>query len=469
MKKAFLYCLIIFSLISNYSSSQYTHLYSFVSTPDGSTHDGFLPTGSLVSDGTFLYGMTRFGGTGGIDVDGTIFKILPDGTGYLKLMDFDGVTNGSNPNGSLIFDGTFLYGMTRQGGINDLGTIFKILPDGTGYVKLLDFAGATNGEYPEGTLFSDGTFLYGMTLSGGTDNLGTVFKIKPDGSNFTKLLDFSGVNNGSSPVNSLISNGTYLYGCTAQGGTNNLGTIFKILPDGSGFVKLLDFEGLTNGKFPRGDLYYDGSFLYGMTSQGGISYNGTIFKILSDGSGYQKLLDFESTMNGKYPNGSLISDGTFLYGMTYMGGTSNNGTLFKIKTNGTDFTKLWDFSVGENGRSPLGTLMSDGSNLYGMTKYGGTPSNYGVIFKYGLTAGIEEGNTDIEFSIYPNPTSGIIELKTSANGEQLVLITNIMGEEVFSKEYDLNSGLDFTIDISLEKAGIYFIRIGNCTRRIIKL
>lgn len=413
MKKAYLFCFIIFSLISNYSSSQYTHLYSFQSTPDGS-----LPSGSLVSDGTFLYGMTPFGGTGVGDVDGTIFKIMLDGTGYLKLLDFNGVTNGSNPNGSLIFDGAFLYGMTRQGGINDLGTIFKILPDGTGYVKLFDFAGATNGEYPEGSLFSDGTFLYGMTLSGGIYNLGTVFKIKPDGSNYTKLLDFSGVVNGSAP---------------------------------------------------RGDLYYDGSFLYGMTWQGGTSYNGTIFKIMPDGSGYQKLLDFESTTNGKYPNGSLITDGTFLYGMTYMGGTSNNGTLFKIMTNGTGFTKLWDFSVGENGRGPLGTLMSDGSNLYGMTKYGGTPSNYGVIFKYGLTAGIEEGNTDIEFSIYPNPTSGIIELKTSANGEQLVLITNIMGEEVYSKEYQLNSEIPFTIDLSEQFAGMYYLRIGNCTQKIIKL
>ena len=464
MKKAYLFCFIIFSLISNYSSSQYTHLYSFQSTPDGS-----LPSGSLVSDGTFLYGMTPFGGTGVGDVDGTIFKIMLDGTGYLKLLDFNGVTNGSNPNGSLIFDGAFLYGMTRQGGINDLGTIFKILPDGTGYVKLFDFAGATNGEYPEGSLFSDGTFLYGMTLSGGIYNLGTVFKIKPDGSNYTKLLDFSGVINGSSPVSSLISDGTYLYGCTAQGGTNNLGTIFKILPDGSNYTKLLDFSGVVNGSAPRGDLYYDGSFLYGMTWQGGTSYNGTIFKIMPDGSGYQKLLDFESTTNGKYPNGSLITDGTFLYGMTYMGGTSNNGTLFKIMTNGTGFTKLWDFSVGENGRGPLGTLMSDGSNLYGMTKYGGTPSNYGVIFKYGLTAGIEEGNTDIEFSIYPNPTSGIIELKTSANGEQLVLITNIMGEEVYSKEYQLNSEIPFTIDLSEQFAGMYYLRIGNCTQKIIKL
>ena len=56
---------------------------------------------------------------------GTIFKIKPDGTGYVKLLDFDGVSMGDSPYGSLISDGTFLYGMTKEGGTNGYGTIFK--------------------------------------------------------------------------------------------------------------------------------------------------------------------------------------------------------------------------------------------------------------------------------------------------------------------------------------------------------
>jgi uncharacterized repeat protein (TIGR03803 family) len=97
---------------------------------------------SLIYDGTFLYGMTSWGGTNG---DGTIFKIKPDGTGSVKLFDFNKTINGSQPNGSLISDGTFLYGMTFRGGTNDVGTTFKIKPDGTSYVKLLDFDGTTTG------------------------------------------------------------------------------------------------------------------------------------------------------------------------------------------------------------------------------------------------------------------------------------------------------------------------------------
>lgn len=56
--------------------------------------------------------------------------------------------------------------MTSNGGSSNNGTIFKILKDGTGYVKLLNFGGATTGRGPQGSLLYDGTFLYGMTIEG---------------------------------------------------------------------------------------------------------------------------------------------------------------------------------------------------------------------------------------------------------------------------------------------------------------
>src|SRR5436190_1787608 len=106
---------------------------------------------------------------------------------YTKLLDFAGTANGANPIGSLFSKGTFLYGMTSNGGTNDYGTIVKIKPDGTGYSKLLDFSGVTNGRNPRGSLISDGTFLYGMTSGGGTNNIGNIFKIKPDGTGDTTI------------------------------------------------------------------------------------------------------------------------------------------------------------------------------------------------------------------------------------------------------------------------------------------
>jgi uncharacterized repeat protein (TIGR03803 family) len=287
--------------------------------------NGSNPWGSLISDGTFLYGMTTYGGTKGC---GTIFKIKPDGTGYVKLLDFNDATNGCMTSGNLFYDGTFLYGMAQEGGSLGWGTIFKIKPDGTGCEKLLDFDNISNGRSPKGSLISDGTFLYGTTSDVYTP--GTIFKIKPDGAEYQKLHEFSSASNGLDPWCSFISDGTFLYGMTTEGGTKGLGTIFKIMPDGTGYVKLLDFEGTSNGSGPAGDLISAGTFLYGMTASGGKSNMGTIFKIMPDGTGYVKLCDLDG-IKGSYPGGSLISDGTFLYGMTTEGGTNGFGTIFRFK------------------------------------------------------------------------------------------------------------------------------------------
>jgi hypothetical protein len=152
-----------------------------------------------------------------------------------------------------------------------------------------------------------------------------------------------------------------------------------------------------------------------------------------------------------------------------MGGSNDYGTIFKIMPDGTGFVKLQDFVGGANGRNPLGSLYFDSGFLYGMTKHGGTINNLGVIFNFGLTSGIEEKDTSSEFTIYPNPSTDIINVNSSGNGAHLVSITNILGDEVFKLVYHLDSEMPLTINLSDQKAGIYFLRIGNCTQRIIRL
>jgi uncharacterized repeat protein (TIGR03803 family) len=347
--------------------------------------NGQYPNGSLFSDGTFLYGMTSGGGTNNV---GTIFKIKSDGIGFEKLLDFNptGAIYGKSPLGSLFSDGIFMYGMTYLGGTNDIGAIFKIKPDGTGYAKLLDFTGTSNGRWPNGSLISDGTFLYGVTEFGGTNEKGVLFKIKPDGTGFSKLIDFdgfAGAVDGSRPTGSLIFDGIFLYGMTYNGGINDRGILFKIKTDGTGYAKLLDFT-VANGSNPSfGSLISDGTFLYGVTCHGGPSGEGTLFKIKPDGTGFATMHDFVGNPNGTHPYAALISDGTFLYGMTSGGGTSSNnsfGIIFKIKQDGTGFAKLFDFESLTSGSHPFGALISDGTFLYGMTQVGGQ-NNKGTLFK----------------------------------------------------------------------------------------
>lgn len=429
--------------------SQFTKIHDFIEFSNG-----IFPTDSLVSDGTFLYGMTNQGGTSG---QGTLFKIMLNGTWYTKLLDFNGVTNGAYPNGSLFFDGTFLYGMTEFGGINDKGTLFKILPNGTGFVKLLDFSGVTNGSLPRGSIISDGTFLYGLTSRGGINDFGTMFKITSNGSGFIKLIDFTGFTNGRYPDDSLFFDGSFLYGMTEQGGTSGQGTLFKILPNGTGYLKLIDFTGVTNGSFPLGSIISDGTFLYGMTHTGGLYDYGTIFKILPDGTGYLKLFDFDNTINGGLPRGSLLLLGNFLYGMTNSGGGENSiGVLFKIMINGSGYLKLIEFVNDDNGCNPFGSLISDNNFLYGMLGTCG-PYNSGSLFKYqDNTLSLEDNNEEIVFTISPNP---ILETTTLQSNiflnDTTLTVYNLSGQQV--KKIENISGKIITIHRENLTNGIYLI------------
>lgn len=127
---------------------------------------------------------------------------------------------------------------------------------------------------------------------------------------------------------------------------------------------LLNFN-YTNGALPQGDLYFDGTYLYGATGDGGAFSYGTVFKIASDGTGYTKLYDFDIP-NGTGPDGSLIYDGSYLYGTTGEGGAYNKGAVFKIQPNGTSYAELLDFS-NATGSTPNNSLVFDGTYLYGTT------------------------------------------------------------------------------------------------------
>jgi len=360
-------------------SAQYDKLHDFTTN----SHPRYS---ALLIDGIWMYGMTAAGSMSG-DPDGYIFKIKKDGTGgYTTLHSFSSstTTNGDDPQGSLITDGTYLYGMTYSGGTNDLGIIFKIGRGGAGFTILHSFSAAiTDGKNPYGSLITDGTYLFGMTKSGGTDDKGVIFKIELDGTNFELLHSFDGSNDGENPYGSLITDGTKLYGMTHSGGTKNFGTIFKISTTGTDFTVLRNFNNTTiNGANPYGSLITDGTNLYGMTYSGGTNDLGVIFKIGKGGAGFTILHSFSTAItNGKNPYGSLILDETFLYGMTLEGGTGLSGVIFTIAKGGTGFTILHSCSKSD-GNYPYGSLTTDGTYLYGMTSIGGA-NDEGTIFRLG--------------------------------------------------------------------------------------
>jgi uncharacterized repeat protein (TIGR03803 family) len=349
----------------------------------GGTTDGAYPMWNLVLSGSTLYGMSRLGGASD---NGMIFKIQTDGSGYTILHEFTGGgSDGSHPYGGLVLSGSNLYGMTANGGDSDFGTVFTISIYGTGFTLLHEFIGGLDGSEPDGSLVLSGSTLYGETKNGGDSGYGTVFKIQTDGTVYTQLHAFSGGGyDGASPRGSLTLSGSTLYGITYNGGDSDKGTIYRMQTDGNGFSLLHEFAGGTNdGMYPGQSLILSDSTLYGMSIYGGDSNLGTVFKISTDGSGFSLLHEFAGGADdGAYPWGDLIISGSTLFGMPIYGGDSNLGVVFKIETDGSAFSLLHEFVGGANdGSEPHGSLILSGSTLYGTTSLGGDVDK-GVIFSY---------------------------------------------------------------------------------------
>jgi uncharacterized repeat protein (TIGR03803 family) len=309
---------------------------------------------------------------------------------YTVLHSFTGGSDdGQCPSGDLTLCGSSLYGMTYQGGSSDRGTVFRINKDGTGFTILHSFIGGTgDGLNPLGSLRLSGSTLYGMTSAWAGS---TVFKIKTDGTGYTNIHNFWGLPvDGDLPNGSLTLSGSTLYGMTSDGGISNPyeGTVFKIKTDGTGYAILHTF---TDGRYPSGDLTLSGSTLYGMTSEGGSNGYGVVFKINTDGTGYTNLHNFAGRPDdGAHPLGSLTLSGSTLYGMTWAGGISGGGgTVFKINTDGTGYTIIQNLA-GDGANPPRvinllsskvsGSLTLSGSTLYGMTIIGGS-DYYGTVFQ----------------------------------------------------------------------------------------
>ncbi|SHH25933.1 Por secretion system C-terminal sorting domain-containing protein [Chryseolinea serpens] len=337
--------------------------------------EGSSPFGNLIqaSNGD-LYGLTSKGGT--FDW-GTIFKLKTDGTGFTVLHSFSYTAEGSSPLGGLLqaSDGK-LYGMTRYGFYGS-GTIFSIQADGSAYTtifSLTEAAPTKSGTYPRGDLIqgADG-FLYGTLLQGGANNKGTLFKIKTDGSGFAKLVDFDGAAHGASPASTLLwASDSKIYGMAQAGGANGVGAIFSLNADGSNFTRLFDFDNATTGGSPPGELT-EGSdgLLYGMTNSGGANSFGTAFSIQKNGSNFHKLIDFDS--RAATPTfGPLVESGTgVFFGMTTNGGVGNTGAIFSITSSGTfavvknfpgEESRPWDLVSDATGQSYYGVATSGASN-----------------------------------------------------------------------------------------------------------
>jgi ELWxxDGT repeat protein/uncharacterized repeat protein (TIGR03803 family) len=318
------------------------------------------------------------------------FPSKTDAATYTKRVDF-GLGNDSvfQAQGSLALSGGKFYGMTYSGGTNDLGIIFEWDPVGNVYTKKIDLD-LENGSNPYGSLVLSGGKFYGMTRSGGANDLGVIFEWDPANNTYTKKIDLDS-DNGSSPQGSLALSGGKFYGMTYSGGTDDLGTIFEWDPAGNVYTKKINLSSV-NGSSPLGSLALSGGKFYGMTSAGGTNDLGTIFEWDPAENVYTKKIDL-SISRGYSPGGDLVLAGGKFYGMTSAGGANDLGTIFEWDPITNIYTRKISFN-GDNGSNPYGSLTLNGNIFYGITNSGGTNGG-GVIFEWNPALNVY--NKQIEF------------------------------------------------------------------------
>lgn len=193
-------------------------------------------------------------------------------------------------------------------------------------------------------------------------------------------------NSDGAGLGGLILSGNTLYGTADSGGISGNGTVFSVSTDGTSFAvlhafTLRDIATGTNsdGAGPVG-LVLSGNTLYGTAQVGGIADRGTVFSLNIDGSGFTNLYSF--TNSDPVLPGSLILSGNTLYGTTFLGGSSGNGTVFALNKDGTGFTNLHSFT-GIDGTGLIADLILSGNTLYGTAFLGGG-SNVGTVFSVNI-------------------------------------------------------------------------------------
>jgi uncharacterized repeat protein (TIGR03803 family) len=201
-------------------------------------------------------------------------------------------SDGSAPENGLIFDDAGnLYSTTLEGGINDLGTVFQLTPSGSGWAEniLYKFQCGNDGLYSwAGLIFDPSGNLYGAASEVCGGGGGTVFELTPSGGSWTYSLVYSFTRDanctpGGGPEGTLVMDGAgNLYGTTVCGGANDLGTVFKLTPSGGSwtYTSLHDFTGGSDGRNPYCKVVFDTSGnLYGTASGGGSQNAGVVWEI----------------------------------------------------------------------------------------------------------------------------------------------------------------------------------------------
>jgi uncharacterized repeat protein (TIGR03803 family) len=303
-------------------------LFSF--SPRGSGY----PLATLTAAHGKLYGAST-GLTPRGDDSGALFAVDPNTGLATVIYRFTGSDDGKWPEGALLNVHGTLYGTTRSGGAGlYYGTIFKLDP-ATGVLTTIHSLNFSEGANPTAGLVEAGGALYGTASSGGGPwPSGTIFKVDPATGATSAAYQFTGRADGGFPRAPLINVGGMLYGTVPNSNVNLFqgnGSVFRFDPATGALTTLYSFTGGADGSAPTAPLLHVGNLLYGTTTTGGVAGAGTAFQLDLRTGQETTLYSFSGGSDGGRPVAGLTKVGTSLFGMTSAGGSSDAGTVFKLQ------------------------------------------------------------------------------------------------------------------------------------------
>jgi uncharacterized repeat protein (TIGR03803 family) len=342
---------------------------------------GRFPFARLVQgiDGQ-LYGTL----TGGLGLLSAIYRADP-ATGAFGIVHEFPVNNGANTNmrsGLLRASDGLLYGVEERGGALGLGQLFSYAPATDVATTLYDFGPIVpGGAQPLGLVRASNGLSYGTTLAGGSNRAGTLFEFNAGVPSLTPLQSFT-----SFSVTGTLTEGPdgNLYGAISRGGFSG-SFLFRHDPVSATFTGFNFFS--SSNQPTRGMTRGADGLMYGAqtsTSSGASS----IFRFVPGGSTISLFATLPGTFFLNPSNFAPIvaSDGHF-YGLSSNGGTTFGGTLYKVDRITRAVTILHSFDA----TTPLGARptsdLTEGPDgrLYGATATGGA-GGFGAIFRYDLAS-----------------------------------------------------------------------------------